>query len=54
MNCISLDSIGIAGFGHDFGALEGKKSTVEQVFDAFGTLKPDVRLLASFIAPVRL
>lgn len=36
MNCVSLDSIGIAGFGHDFGALQGRHSTIEEVFDAFG------------------
>lgn len=36
MNCISLDSIGIAGFGHDFGALRGARSIVEQVFDSLG------------------
>ena len=40
MNCVSLDSIGIAGFGHDFGALHGKRSTVEEVFDSFGTAPP--------------
>lgn len=36
MNCISLDSVGIAGFGHDFGALDGKHSAIEEVFDSFG------------------
>ncbi|KAL5488430.1 hypothetical protein ACEPAI_6548 [Sanghuangporus weigelae] len=40
MNCVSLDSIGIAGFGHDFGALYGRHSTIEEVFDAFGTRPP--------------
>ena len=40
MNCISLDSIGIAGFGHNFGALDGRPSTVEEVFDTFCTLPP--------------
>ncbi|KAH8115577.1 cytochrome P450 [Phellopilus nigrolimitatus] len=40
MNCVSLDSIGIAGFGHDFGALEGRHSDVENMFDSFGTLPP--------------
>ncbi|KAL5512215.1 hypothetical protein ACEPAG_3500 [Sanghuangporus baumii] len=40
MNCVSLDSIGIAGFGHDFGALNGKHSTIEEVFDSFGTAPP--------------
>ena len=36
----SLDSIGIAGFSHDFGSLEGKHSAVAEVFDAMGRLKP--------------
>ena len=40
MNCVSLDSIGIAGFGHDFGALYGRYSEIEEVFDAFGTRPP--------------
>jgi hypothetical protein len=31
-----LDSIGIAGFSHDFGSLDGKKTSVTEVFDAFG------------------
>jgi len=31
-----LDTIGIAGFSHDFGSLDGKHSIVAQVFDAFG------------------
>ncbi|KZT67044.1 cytochrome P450 [Daedalea quercina L-15889] len=40
MNHVSLDTIGIAGFSHDFGTLHGKHSTVASTFDAFGTLKP--------------
>ncbi|KIK89943.1 hypothetical protein PAXRUDRAFT_685575 [Paxillus rubicundulus Ve08.2h10] len=36
MNHISLDSIGIAGFSHDFGSLDGEKTSVTEVFDAFG------------------
>ena len=36
----SLDSIGIAGFSHDFGSLEGKQSDVADVFDAMGRVKP--------------
>ncbi|KAH8823550.1 cytochrome P450 [Flagelloscypha sp. PMI_526] len=31
MNHISLDSIGIAGFGHDFGSLDGQQSRVVDV-----------------------
>ncbi|KAI8984875.1 cytochrome P450 [Trametes punicea] len=40
MNHISLDSIGIAGFSHDFGSLEGNYSSVADVFDRMGHLKP--------------
>ena len=35
-----LDSIGIAGFSHDFKTLEGRHSVVAEVFDAIGHLKP--------------
>ena len=31
-----MDTIGIAGFSHDFGTLDGKHSTVAQVFSALG------------------
>ncbi|KAI9572414.1 cytochrome P450 [Boletus coccyginus] len=34
--CVSLDTIGLAGFSHNFGALEGKHATVTEVFDIFG------------------
>ncbi|KAG1837214.1 cytochrome P450 [Suillus subalutaceus] len=37
MNHISLDTISIAGFSHDFGSLDGKRSSVTEVFDTFGT-----------------
>ncbi|KAG1818532.1 cytochrome P450 [Suillus subaureus] len=37
MNHISLDTIGIAGFSHDFGSLDGKRASVTEVFDTFGT-----------------
>ncbi|KAG1882704.1 cytochrome P450 [Suillus subluteus] len=36
MNHISLDTIGIAGFSHDFGSLDGKRASVTDVFDTFG------------------
>jgi cytochrome P450 len=36
MNHISLDTIGIAGFSHDFGSLDGKHASVTEVFDTFG------------------
>ena len=28
MNCVSLDSVGIAGFSHTFGSLDGHQSEV--------------------------
>ncbi|KAI0759738.1 cytochrome P450 [Trametes elegans] len=40
MNHVSLDSVGIAGFSHDFGSLEGKHSAVADVFDRMGHIKP--------------
>ncbi|KZT22281.1 cytochrome P450 [Neolentinus lepideus HHB14362 ss-1] len=49
MNHVSLDSIGIAGFGHDFGALRGKPSTVAEVFNAFNTLKPSFWAIANLV-----
>ncbi|KAG2068516.1 cytochrome P450 [Suillus decipiens] len=36
MNHISLDTVGIAGFSHDFGSLNGKRASVTEVFDSFG------------------
>jgi len=35
MNKITLDSIGVGGFGHDFKSLEGHESPVVNVFKAF-------------------
>lgn len=32
---MSLDSIGIAGFGHDFEALQGHESDIQILFDSF-------------------
>ncbi|KIK44327.1 hypothetical protein CY34DRAFT_786501 [Suillus luteus UH-Slu-Lm8-n1] len=36
MNHISLDTIGIAGFSHDFGSLHGERASVTELFDTFG------------------
>ncbi|KAL4261921.1 Cytochrome P450 superfamily protein [Pleurotus pulmonarius] len=36
MSNITLDSIGIAGFSHNFGQLDGKDSDVAVAFDSFG------------------
>ena len=50
--CGRLDTIGLAGFSHNFGALEGKHTTVTEVFDTFGAsprssaLNKGLRLLA--------
>ncbi|KAL4068755.1 cytochrome P450 [Scleroderma yunnanense] len=35
MNHISLDSVGNAGFSHDFGSLDGRPSSITKLFDAF-------------------
>jgi len=48
MNHVSLDSVGIAGFSHDFGTLHGKHSTVAHVFDAFTNTKPSLLGAATF------
>ncbi|KAG2364260.1 cytochrome P450 [Suillus spraguei] len=37
MNHVSLDTVGIAGFSHDFGSLNGKHASVTEVFDSFGS-----------------
>ncbi|KAJ6487643.1 cytochrome P450 [Mycena sanguinolenta] len=54
MNHISLDTIGLAGFAHDFGALSGKASTIAKAFDEIGS-KPSfldtVSLMLSLIFP---
>ncbi|KAH0826753.1 cytochrome P450 [Lanmaoa asiatica] len=39
MNHISLDVIGLAGFSHNFGALEGNHASVTEIFDAFPSIK---------------
>lgn len=40
MNHVSLDTIGIAAFGHDFGALHGEHGIVEEGFDSLNTVPP--------------
>ncbi|KAJ6487823.1 cytochrome P450 [Mycena sanguinolenta] len=37
MNHISLDTIGLAGFSHDFGTLSGKTSNIATAFDSLGS-----------------
>ena len=54
MNKVSLDSVGIAGFSHIFGSLEGKHSEVAELFDSFSTLRPHsaLTLVLPLLAPV--
>ncbi|KAJ7434787.1 cytochrome P450 [Mycena galericulata] len=48
MNHISLDTIGLAGFSHDFGALSGKTSAVATAFDSIGS-KPSLLDTTAFL-----
>ncbi|XP_006457595.1 hypothetical protein AGABI2DRAFT_123448 [Agaricus bisporus var. bisporus H97] len=53
MNHVSLDSIGIGGFGHDFKALENKNTSVVEVFDSFDDANTDFfSRLIFFLGPV--
>ncbi|KAJ7886186.1 cytochrome P450 [Mycena olivaceomarginata] len=47
MNRIALDSIGIAGFSHDFQYLDGKQSPVTAAFEALGV--DDMDLLTKLV-----
>ncbi|KAL0067301.1 hypothetical protein AAF712_005699 [Marasmius tenuissimus] len=38
MNHVALDTIGIAGFSHDFGSLDGKPSAVAAAFESWAKL----------------
>ncbi|KZP25792.1 cytochrome P450 [Athelia psychrophila] len=49
MNKVSLDSVGIAGFSHDFGTLEGKQSDIADIFDDFGRHKPSFVQMLVFV-----
>lgn len=49
---LSLDTIGIAGFSHDFRTLAGHKSSVATAFDSFGSLKEYVFSRAVFILSI--
>ncbi|KAJ7607794.1 cytochrome P450 [Mycena polygramma] len=48
MNHISLDTIGLAGFSHDFGTLSGQTSVVGTAFDSVGS-KPSLFDTAVFM-----
>ncbi|KAI6017137.1 cytochrome P450, partial [Pisolithus marmoratus] len=39
MDHISLDTIGLAGFSHDFGSLDGKSTPITEIFSTFGSSK---------------
>ena len=47
MNHRRLDSIGIAGFGHDFKSIDGEMSPVVEAFAAFGEANPDILSILS-------
>ncbi|KAF8890478.1 cytochrome P450 [Infundibulicybe gibba] len=53
MNAFTLDTIGMAGFSHDFGALKGRTSAVSEALGSFGDAKPDpLTILMFIIGPV--
>ncbi|KAK7023648.1 hypothetical protein VNI00_016610 [Paramarasmius palmivorus] len=56
MNRVAIDSIGIAGFSHDFGALDGKVSPVVAAFESLGSARPStlarINFLLSSVIPV--
>ncbi|KAG1814956.1 cytochrome P450 [Suillus variegatus] len=58
MNHISLDTVGIAGFSHDFGSLDGQRASVTEVFDTFGSNKPsaanEIFVLLASVFPIIL
>ncbi|KAJ7634696.1 cytochrome P450 [Roridomyces roridus] len=49
MNHVSLDTIGLAGFSHDFETLSGKTSEVATAFDELGSTKPSSFQFAMFL-----
>ncbi|KAG2144211.1 cytochrome P450 [Suillus clintonianus] len=49
MNHVALDTIGIAGFSHDFGSLDGKRASVTEAFDTFGNNSQASALNQAFI-----
>uniref|UniRef100_A0A0W0G6N4 Cytochrome p450 n=1 Tax=Moniliophthora roreri TaxID=221103 RepID=A0A0W0G6N4_MONRR len=56
MNHISIDSVGIAGFSHDFGSLDGKTSAVVTAFESLGSSKRStigtIKFLLSSVFPI--
>ncbi|KAG1901359.1 cytochrome P450 [Suillus fuscotomentosus] len=49
MNHISLDTVGIAGFSHDFGSLDGRRVSVAEAFDTIGSNQPSAVDKAVFL-----
>ena len=49
MNRVSLDSIGVAAFSHDFESLKGKRPELTEIFDSFGTTSPSKLSTAIFM-----
>ncbi|KAJ7185765.1 cytochrome P450 [Mycena filopes] len=55
MNHISLDTIGLAGFSHDFHTLSGQTSAIAEAFDSVGSkasLFENALFLGSLILPI--
>ena len=53
MSRVSLDTIGIAGFDHNFGTLEGQESDVAALFDSFGAVPTaGISILITLLSPV--
>jgi len=48
----SLDSIGIAGFSHNFGSLDGKPCAVADAFESLSTGKPSILESMMFLLSV--
>jgi hypothetical protein len=44
-----LDSLGNAGFSHDFGAIRGKPSAVTAAFHSVDELKPSLSIMLVFL-----
>jgi len=41
-----LDTIGLAGFSHDFGSLDGKPASVTKIFDSFASTFKSSKIIA--------
>ncbi|KAJ7600586.1 cytochrome P450, partial [Mycena floridula] len=55
MNNVALDSVGIGGFSHDFGTLDGKESLIASALESFGKKSGDAPLVSQLMfvfAPV--